>query len=116
MCTNDLYQCKDSSRINCTRACTTLGYIPCKNYVDTKICATILKNLLNKASNPSFRLNGNDQSGNNVKYNAEKPSPSLEFIKHIKNHNFNDLYSLSSSSNDSRYSILTEQNFLIVGK
>lgn len=43
MCTNDLYLCKDSSRINCTLACSTLGYIPCRNYVDKKICSTVNK-------------------------------------------------------------------------
>jgi hypothetical protein len=44
MCTNDLYLCRDASRINCTLACLTLGYIPCKNYMDKKICSTVLKN------------------------------------------------------------------------
>ncbi|CAF0798424.1 unnamed protein product [Brachionus calyciflorus] len=50
MCTNDLYICKDSSRINCTLACSTLGYIPCKNYADRKICASYNKktSLFNK--------------------------------------------------------------------
>lgn len=43
MCTNDLYLCKDSSRINCTLACSTLGYIPCRNYVDKKICSSVNK-------------------------------------------------------------------------
>lgn len=43
MCTNDLYTCKDLSRINCTLACSTLGYIPCKNYMDKKICETVIR-------------------------------------------------------------------------
>lgn len=43
MCNNDLYTCRDSSRINCTLACNTLGYIPCKNYMDRKVCSNILK-------------------------------------------------------------------------
>lgn len=52
MCTNDLYLCKDSSRINCTLACSTLGYIPCRNYVDKKICASVNK----KSSGRFFSL------------------------------------------------------------
>lgn len=44
MCTNDIYVCRDSSRINCTLACLTLGYIPCKHYKDIIICPTVLKN------------------------------------------------------------------------
>lgn len=51
MCTNDLYLCKDSSRINCTLACSTLGYIPCRNYVDKKICLSV-----NKKSSRFFSL------------------------------------------------------------
>jgi hypothetical protein len=46
MCTNDFYLCKDSSRINCTLACSTLGYIPCKNYVDKKICGSVNRKLV----------------------------------------------------------------------
>ena len=41
MCINDLYTCKDSSKINCTLACNTLGYIPCRNYMDKNICSSI---------------------------------------------------------------------------
>jgi hypothetical protein len=50
MCTNDFYICKDSSRINCTLACSTLGYIPCKNYVDKKVCSRLNINGLNSPS------------------------------------------------------------------
>lgn len=60
MCTNDLYQCKDSSRINCTLACSTLGYIPCKNYMDRKICASVNKKSINYPSSNYFRNNFNN--------------------------------------------------------
>lgn len=57
MCINDLYTCKDSSRINCTLACNTLGYIPCRNYMDKKICSSIIRKT-NKFSNfKSFKEN-----------------------------------------------------------
>ena len=44
MCINDIYLCKDFSRINCTLACSSLGYIPCKSYMDKKVCSSVLKN------------------------------------------------------------------------
>lgn len=43
MCINDIYMCRDSSRINCTLACSTLGYIPCKNYADKQICLKLFE-------------------------------------------------------------------------
>ncbi len=44
MCTNDIYKCKDNlSVINCSMACSTLGYIPCQNYMDEKVCASFLR-------------------------------------------------------------------------
>jgi len=42
-CVNDVYLCRDSSRINCSWACSILGYIPCKSYMDKKICSSVLK-------------------------------------------------------------------------
>ena len=42
-CINDLYLCRDSSRINCSWACSILGFIPCKSYRDKKVCSTVLK-------------------------------------------------------------------------
>ena len=56
MCTNDFYLCKDSSRINCTLACSTLGYIPCKNYVDKKICGSVNRKL-NTANKQHLLMN-----------------------------------------------------------
>jgi len=50
MCTNDLYVCRDSSHINCTLACSTLGYIPCKNYMDKNVCDSVVKYSLLKAN------------------------------------------------------------------
>ncbi len=55
MCTNDLYTCKDLSRINCTLACSTLGYIPCQNYMDRKICASVLKRHHSQSSIIEYR-------------------------------------------------------------
>lgn len=50
MCTNDLYTCKDLSQINCTLACSTLGYVPCKNYLDRKVCENVLRKLDQKSN------------------------------------------------------------------
>ncbi len=61
MCTEDLYLCKDSSRINCTLACSTLGYIPCKNYMDRKICATV-----NKKASKFYSLKTNNKLYHNL--------------------------------------------------
>lgn len=86
MCTNDLYQCKDLSRINCTRACTTLGYIPCKNYMDTKICASVVKSLQSKMEKAkmSEKLLGDSRSGDPT---SGQPVLSSSFLENIKNMN-----------------------------
>ena len=56
MCTDEIYTCKDLSRINCTLACLTLGYLPCKNYIDMKICNNLADEKLyyNMKSNNKF--------------------------------------------------------------
>lgn len=60
MCNDDLYTCRDSSRINCTLACNTLGYIPCRNYMDKKVCSNVLKKankyLSSKSKDKGFQL------------------------------------------------------------
>ncbi len=64
MCTNDVYICRDrqSSLINCTLACSTLGYIPCQNYMDKLVCSTIAKKAYIK---PSFIHNSNMKTTHN---------------------------------------------------
>ncbi len=62
MCMNDVYVCKDLTRINCTLACSTLGYIPCKNYVDKLVCSSIAKKALIK---PNFIHNPENGNINN---------------------------------------------------
>lgn len=67
MCNNDLYTCRDSSRINCTLACNTLGYIPCKNYMDRKVCSNILKK--NKLYNSKSINDNNNPTANQNEIN-----------------------------------------------
>ena len=67
MCTNDLYTCKDSSQINCTLACSTLGYVPCKNYLDRKVCENVLRKLEQKSNRFYFdsgaKINSESRDG-----------------------------------------------------
>ena len=112
MCTNDLYQCKDLSRINCTRACTTLGYIPCKNYMDTKICASVVKSLQSKMMNGAKFDKHN--SGNNN--DPRQPVLSSSFLENIQNmnrklnvNNNNNLESSSSSFFNSETVLFTSK-------
>ncbi|RNA41037.1 Low-density lipo receptor-related [Brachionus plicatilis] len=67
MCTNDLYICKDSSRINCTLACSTLGYIPCKNYADRKICSSYAKKSNYLKLNSILKQIEEDNNSDNLK-------------------------------------------------
>lgn len=63
MCTNDLYTCKDTSVINCTMACTTLGYIPCINYMDKNACANVLKRHQSRIFDKHSNFSGNLSNG-----------------------------------------------------
>ena len=52
-CPDEVYICKDLSRINCIEACPDLGYIPCKHYKDYEICGNSNPSKTNKMKRES---------------------------------------------------------------
>jgi hypothetical protein len=96
--------CKDSSRINCTLACSTLGYIPCKNYKDTKICASVLKQT-NKFFNLKSIKHHFKGSQNGAVVGASDGSDMSKFIKSY----FDELSSLDEDENSNDSFVYSEK-------